>query len=553
VAVRVVAVVQARVQEEGINQSFNRKTVMMRSFTISLGVTLMFFSSAGWAQGFVENALLFSRTKPGGSARIQAMGGAQIALGGDYSSALSNPAGLGMYNRSEITFSPALNFYSSDSEMIDHTGNNEATDSKTVFTVPGLSYVHHSPLDKGDFLGGSFAVSMSRTNDFQNTFKFQGTDNTSSMADYFTQMAQGYAINTLPSPYSDTPLLNFDFPEGLAYQTFLINPYSEADPYPSPFTEDDYLDYTTYYSELEDTVSSERSLFRKGDVDLRGAQYQWSFAYGGNIKDKFFFGASVGITTLRYKFSSSYGENNFTYSNDYESPIRDFNLTENIEIDGSGVNFTLGFIYRFVDFAQAGVSFVTPTYYTLTDTYSAQLSVNRNNNLIEASSSAPIISEYNIKTPMKLSTGLAFFLGKYGLISGDAEFVNYGKAKYDSDTPGVSFNPENDSIQYYFTNTINYRIGVESRLGIYRLRAGYNVQNNAYKSEFKVDGNITTFSAGAGIKLEKFFLDATWLNTNYNSSYSQYSIQNAADKPEGPTARIKNTINSVMLTAGFTF
>ncbi len=57
------------------------------------------------AQDFVDNALLFSRTQPGGSARIQALGGTQISLGGDYSSALSNPAGLGMYNKSEVTFS----------------------------------------------------------------------------------------------------------------------------------------------------------------------------------------------------------------------------------------------------------------------------------------------------------------------------------------------------------------------------------------------------------------------------------------------------------------
>ncbi|HEU5290319.1 MAG TPA: long-chain fatty acid transporter, partial [Cyclobacteriaceae bacterium] len=78
---------------------------------------------SGRAQGFVENALLFSRTKPGGSARIQAMGGAQIALGGDFSSALSNPAGLGMYNRSEITFSPGLNFYNTDAE---HLGTNSS-------------------------------------------------------------------------------------------------------------------------------------------------------------------------------------------------------------------------------------------------------------------------------------------------------------------------------------------------------------------------------------------------------------------------------------------
>src|SRR6478609_10190723 len=104
----------------------------------------MFICTGAFSQGFVENALLFSRTKPGGSARIQAMGGAQVALGGDYSSALANPAGLGMYNRSEFTFSPAINTYNTEAE---HLGTN-SSNSKSVFNIPGLSYVHHLSDDK---------------------------------------------------------------------------------------------------------------------------------------------------------------------------------------------------------------------------------------------------------------------------------------------------------------------------------------------------------------------------------------------------------------------
>jgi hypothetical protein len=521
----------------------------MRPLKISLGVIFMFICSGAFAQGFVENALLFSRTKPGGSARIQAMGGAQVALGGDFSSALSNPAGLGMYNRSEVTFSPALNFYNSDSEHL-KTG---MTDSKTVFTIPGLSYVHHSPHDKGGFLGGSFAISMSRVNDFQNTFQYGATDNATSIIDYFEQMAQGYSIDPLPSPYDNTPLLNYDAPEGLAYLTYLITPYNEDPGNPDPVLPNHYI---SYFSEVDiDTVGDDevRTLNRKGNVDVRGAQYQWSFAYGGNIQDKFFFGASLGITSLRYKFSSSYNESNYAFSSGYESPLDDLRLDETIEIDGTGANLTLGVIYRFVDFAQAGVSFVTPTFYSLTDIYSANLRAEWNTRSDQNESSNPIISEYNLVTPMKFTTGLAFFLGKYGIVSGDVEFVNYGKANYSSDTPGVSFKPDNDDITYYYTDVVNYRVGAESRLGIYRLRAGYNVQNNPYKSNFDAGGNITTFSTGAGVKLQKFFVDATWLNTNYNSSYSPYSVQGEDGNTYGPTARIKNTINSVMLTVGFSF
>jgi hypothetical protein len=528
----------------------------MRSFKISLSVILMFFCTEIWAQGFVENALLFSRTKPGGSARIQAMGGAQVALGGDFSSALSNPAGLGMYNRSEFTFSPALNFYTSDSQ---HLGNG-MTDSKSVFNIPGLSYVHHSPRDNGEFLGGSFAISMSRINDFHNTFQYGAADNATSIIDYFEQKAQGYSIDPLASPYDDTPLLNYDAPEGLAYLTYLITPYNEDPDNASPVLPDDYVNY---FSELDTFGTTEvRSLKRQGRVNVRGAQYQWSFAYGGNIQDKFFFGASLGLTTLRYKFSSSYSESDYTFSSPYVSPLDDMRLDETIEIDGSGVNLTVGFIYRFVDFAQVGVSLVTPTYYVLTDTYSARLRANWDQSVLiplgdnradQDESSNPIVSEYNIVTPTKISTGLAFFLGKYGLVSGDVEFVNYGKAKYNSNTPGVSFKPDNDDIKYYYKNVVNYRIGAEGRLDVFRLRAGYNIQNNPYKRNFNAGGNITTLSAGVGVKLQKFFVDATWLSLRYNSSYSPYSVEDEDGDLVGPTARLKNTINSAMLTVGFSF
>src|SRR5688572_10079125 len=85
-------------------------------FGATLSVILLSINFS-WAQSYSESALLFSRTQPAGSARILSLGGTQTALGGDYSSALSNPAGLGMYNRSEFTFSPALTFYNTKTEF----------------------------------------------------------------------------------------------------------------------------------------------------------------------------------------------------------------------------------------------------------------------------------------------------------------------------------------------------------------------------------------------------------------------------------------------------
>ena len=136
-------------------------------------VILMSVGFLSYAQDFIDNALLFSRPRPSGSARIQALGGSQVSLGGDYSSALSNPAGLGMYNRSEFTLSPG---FTTSSFSSDYLGQNTDA-SKSMFNLPGLSFVYHheSEREKG-FLGGSFGISMTRTNDFNRQFRYRGTN-----------------------------------------------------------------------------------------------------------------------------------------------------------------------------------------------------------------------------------------------------------------------------------------------------------------------------------------------------------------------------------------
>jgi hypothetical protein len=112
------------------------------------------FPPQGWAQGFVENALLFSRTKPGGSARIQAMGGHRLRWEVIIVQHFLIRQDWACITDLKLPSARHLTFINQIQNASDHTGDNEATDSKTVFTVPGLSYVHHSPLDKGDFWEG---------------------------------------------------------------------------------------------------------------------------------------------------------------------------------------------------------------------------------------------------------------------------------------------------------------------------------------------------------------------------------------------------------------
>ncbi|HEX5170917.1 MAG TPA: hypothetical protein VFW11_17200 [Cyclobacteriaceae bacterium] len=500
-----------------------------------------------YAQSFVDNALLFSRTTPGGSARIQAIGGAQVSLGGDYSSAFSNPAGLGMYNRSEFTFTPG---YSLSNIQSTYAGIS-ASDNKTKLNIPGISYVYHHETGKqSGFLGGSLGISLTRVNDFNQTYNYSGMNSESSIVDYFLDDAYNYDPGEMLRGGQDFYNLT-----ALAYNNYLFEDY---------YDNNNNLFYGSVLSPLPadppNGIPAEVRTVRQAEtVESTGAQNQWSISYGANFSDKFFIGAGVGIATLRYKLKLQYSESDFSYSEDPNyNPIDYFQTEENLEIRGSGVNFTLGMIYRPIDFLQVGASVVTPTFYQVTDTYNARLSSQWNAfdyygdqstilNFVEEEFDTPLISEYNFTTPLKFSTG-ATLISKIGFISADVEMVNYGKTKYSSNTGGVSFSGDNDAIKSLYESVINYRVGAEYRYGIWRLRGGYRFMADPYRSS-EIDRSSQTITGGLGIRKEKFFIDFAVVHTTADDQRIPYR---APGFPI-PVAKLENKFTSYMFTIGFPF
>jgi hypothetical protein len=497
---------------------------------IILTVTITSCAFFSMAQDFIDNALLFSRVKPGGSARIQALGGAQISLGGDYSSALSNPAGLGMFNRSEFTLSPALSFFNASSNYFSTT----TEESKSVFNIPGASIVIHSPSQEGTgFLGGSFGISLTRINDLNLDYEYAGVNSQNSIIDYF--------INDAGDIDPEELLFNgsyFYSLTGLAYNNYLI---------------EDRVDdngNVSYDSRLLFTSGLQKEVSQR-----KGAQYQWSIAYGANFSDKFFAGASLGITTLRYKLNQTYSESNLNYPADADVALRDFSLNEDYDIKGSGINFSIGGIYRPLNFLQVGASFTTPTYYQITDTYKARVESSWNNyqyypdvtlNSVSEEFDEPLVSEYNLSTPMRLNTGVSV-ITKYGLISTDVEFVNYSRAKYKSDIAD-DFGFENDEIRAEYASTMNLRVGAEYRYEEYRIRAGFAHQGDPLANSGGADRSVTSFSGGLGYRQKKFYIDLAAVFNKTEGNRIPYSVNGAA-----PLASQKFTNTNYIMTVGFIF
>ena len=85
-----------------------------------LGIAIAISTITANAQNEVD-ALRYSTQNLSGTARYSAMGGAFGSLGGEFSTLSSNPAGIGMYQFSELTFTPSLNLNATKSY---YNGNN---------------------------------------------------------------------------------------------------------------------------------------------------------------------------------------------------------------------------------------------------------------------------------------------------------------------------------------------------------------------------------------------------------------------------------------------
>ena len=77
-----------------------------------------------------EDAFRYSQSKTSGSARMQGLGGGYSALGGDATNAYSNPAGLGFYNRSELSITPVFSSLSTSSLYAGTTTGSKTSNAK---------------------------------------------------------------------------------------------------------------------------------------------------------------------------------------------------------------------------------------------------------------------------------------------------------------------------------------------------------------------------------------------------------------------------------------
>ncbi len=461
------------------------------------------------------------------------MGGAQVALGGDLSSALSNPAGLGFYNRSEFSFSPSLNFANSDSEFL----GTITSDSKANFNFSNIGAVINkgqSDLGERGFKGGSFGISLTKTADFNNRVTYETNNPTTDLFDVIlTDLNDGF----------DTNLTD------MAFNAFLVDQFPVVDANQDTSFVFGYID--SFYTQLNPdsiVIVPVFPILQTETITTRGAQYQLSLSYGANFNDKVYLGASIGMVALNYREQRAYRE----FRDD--GVLDDFTVRDDVDITGSGVNLTLGAIIRPIDQLTLGVSFISPTFYNLEEVYAGSIVANFNNYVYspeltltqEIAESDIFLSNYSLRTPWKINGGLAYFFGKNGFITADVEWVDYTKNHLNSND--FSTTGDNRTINSLYKSVLNYRAGAEYRYDIFRFRGGYAFTADPYEGD-GIDRSISSISFGGGIRLKNFYVDLGFVNSWNKSTASPYTLVDGT----GPVANIDNNIFSAVTTVGFNF
>ncbi|GAB4331935.1 MAG: hemin receptor [Flammeovirgaceae bacterium] len=487
---------------------------------------------------------MYSQHIYGGTARFQSLGGANVSLGGDISSALMNPAGLGFMRSSELTVSLAYGNYQSTSKYSlvypnnPYAGSNSFDEAKGNVNFNQLGVVFNIPSEtNNDFYGGSFAVSYTRIADFHGHFTYEGINDTTSIVDYFTEISQG----TPTDYFEEQGQLGITDPRALAYYTYLINPEFSGN------------QNTSYYSFLPIVPTSQRE-----EVISKGAHYEWSFAYGGNYKDMLYFGAKLGIQSLNRSLLKQYKEE-IRYDllpSNVDVPLDNLFLEEDINISGYGINASAGMIFRPIDAFRVGINAVTPTSIRISEDYKATLNTQYNNFRFdsltvlndESASTDNVITKYTVVSPARLSVGTSIFIAKKGFLTADIEYVDYTNIKIrNANVDGIT--NDNSLFKTNMTERVNIRLGAEVRIDPVRIRAGYAHYPNPNANTSNENAR-KFYSGGVGIRKDNFFADfMLQFTSKVNSQYTPYSLENAAF----PTVNVQSNRARATFTVGFIF
>ncbi len=484
-----------------------------------IGLTCLAIALAvySFAQNEVD-ALRYSQLEFSGTARYNSMGGAFGALGGDFTTLSTNPAGIGVYRRSELSLTTGFNSNAYSSTYL----GTQSDASRGNVNIGNIGWISNYNSEKTTgWVSGSFGIGYNRLADFNSNVRIVGTNEESSLLDVYRNRVQG--VN-----WGDVDTGGFyDFGASLAWQTVLIDTF---------LGETNYITQIPFYGQQQ--IIDQETSGRVGETVI---------AFGGNYENRLYLGGTFGISSVRYNRESTFEE--VLPAGDTSTFLNDFTFRENLNTRGNGYTLKIGAIYRLTDYLRLGAAVHSPTWMVLEDRYSTSFEANYPGFGREVADSPDGLFEYRLRTPYRLSASAAGLFKKHGLISADIEYVDYASARLSERFAGdYDFNAENEVIRNSYQGAMNVRVGGELRLMPIAIRAGYAYQGSPYNSDvIDNDGSVQNYSFGVGYRNANLFLDFGYVLRVQKEDYYPYDPSIAAP------AQQDRTLQRYQITVGLKY
>ncbi|MDR2860085.1 MAG: hypothetical protein LBV64_06845, partial [Mediterranea sp.] len=452
----------------------------MKKIIIAVVAVICFLTGAVLNAQTLYDANRLMESDLNGTARFVGMGGAMGALGGDISTIGTNPAGIGIYRSNDAMISFGLV----------NTGSKSTFDNNTVDTDK-----FHGSFDNIGFVLSNKIGDLTPLKYVNIGFNYRKlkslNKNMSMKGNTFVSQTQQFAsmVNSNSAYYGEfiTPdeLLSNDafsldyvpWLGAMAYEANLITLDENAKQY-SPYLLDD------------NTVSGEYSSKERGGVD----SYDMNIAF--NLYDRFYLGATLGAYSVDYTRRTSYSET-FLLEDKNDG---NYTLYNNYALEGSGIDFKLGFIVRPIETSslRIGAAIHTPTWYQLKENHFARLNYRTYVNADEPPVTGEAFpqsmngnqmegeTEYRMTTSWKYNLSLGYTIGRNIAVGAEYEYNDRSSStlRYDD---GVKMEGETIAIREGLKGVHTIRAGAEFKLAPeFSFRLGYNhITAPLYNDTFK--------------------------------------------------------------------
>jgi len=461
----------------------------------------------------ITDGLRYAQDYTNGSARFSAMSGAFGALGGDMSAVGINPAGSAVF----LTSSAVVTFSAVDTNNKSSyfNTNTRSIDTDVTLNQAGGVFVFNNPNENSAFQKFTLGLNYDSTRNHDDELFVKGNGNTS-ISEFFLAQAQGIPLDLLQLQGGETISSLYAFlgeTEGtaaqnafLGYQGFIFDPVS-TDP-----------SNTQYTSNIASgTFNQEYSLLSSG----YNGKYTLNFAT--QVQNNFYFGINLNSHIINY-FQTTYL---FESNNNLGSTVDRVGFENNLSVLGAGFSTQIGGIAKIAEGFRVGLSFDTPTWYSISEETTQFLETRRTE---DGSSITEIINpnvlnifaNYQLRTPGKISASTAYIFGKQGLISFDYSYKDYSNIKF-SDYYIAGFNSVNSVINNNLKGASTVRIGGEYRISQLSLRGGFRYEESPYKNKETI-GDLSGFSMGLGYNFGNYNFDLAYARAEQDRKQQLYNV-----------------------------